>query len=792
MILDEKLEKKIQDILSREYVPFQEYLEFKSTIFNVPYETEFSLEPYVNKIQGTMEDACNMTKSHFVPLIEEYQRQVAHHSDDLEGFKTAKEFKSLATILFPTMFIGDEYSFMCPPFSNNIIVSSPRMEKLKNTGLWEFKMDAQIINKGLNFMSELMHAVILNKVHDFNIPVNNTQVIVLRNKKSMIHKHFQFVPNTEFLDIHITGDIPTLSEEERKEILNHLDDTDYIQSVIPADSIKINGFMLANFIDITNIEVLSEVKEYLNGDVLREPKQIFDAVADFTRSITEVPCLESGSITFDKKNLFSTLNVSLADISSNDFTRKYPEPEVDITGIYGEVFRRKATTFRQELHLINEPDELEKKLIAKGVKGIVLHPTLDKNNKVVSILELASFHDCGLNRFSIERLQGFFTLIDEGYEKIVDKIQNRISRVVKDNFTSIHPSVEWKFEEVALDYLNVHSDQMPELKPIVFEKLYPLYGQSDIVGSSDKRNESIQKDLIENLDLLIAIMTEWSTHKDLYLMDTFLEKCKLRKESISERIISSDETEIVGFILEEVNPLLEAIFDRHKDLPRSKYRSYVDALDPELGIIYKNRKSYEYSVSKLNNHISRFIEDADIKMQDQLPHYFEKYKTDGVEYNLYVGDSLIEGGGFKDFDLKSFKIWQMVNMCGVVKEVDQLSSQLPVPLTTASLVFVYNQPIGIRFRMDEKKFDVDGTYNVRYEILKKRIDKSRIIGTGERLTVTGKIAIVYLNESDKAEYLDIIDYLKRKDLITDEVEELELEKMQGAEGLRALRVTVAV
>ena len=39
---------------------------------------------------------------------------------------------------------------------------------------------------------------------------------------------------------------------------------------------------------------------------------------------------------------------------------------------------------------------------------------------------------------------------------------------------------------------------------------------------------------------------------------------------------------------------------------------------------------------------------------------------------------------------------------------------------------VHDEPMAIRFRADEKKFDVDGAYNMRYEIIKKRIDKALI------------------------------------------------------------------
>ena len=60
--------------------------------------------------------------------------------------------------------------------------------------------------------------------------------------------------------------------------------------------------------------------------------------------------------------------------------------------------------------------------------------------------------------------------------------------------------------------------------------------------------------------------------------------------------------------------------------------------------------------------------------------------------------------------------------------------------------------LSIRFRQDEKQFDVDGAYNIRYEIVKKRIDKAYIKGTSERLTQPGKIAIVYSRDKEIGEY----------------------------------------
>ena len=76
--------------------------------------------------------------------------------------------------------------------------------------------------------------------------------------------------------------------------------------------------------------------------------------------------------------------------------------------------------------------------------------------------------------------------------------------------------------------------------------------------------------------------------------------------------------------------------------------------------------------------------------------------------------------------------------------------------------------------MDEKRFDVDGAYDIRYEIVKKRIDKALIRGTSERVTQPGKLAIVYSTASEAAEYRRYVEFLQNKGYFGPEVEELEL------------------
>lgn len=120
----------------------------------------------------------------------------------------------------------------------------------------------------------------------------------------------------------------------------------------------------------------------------------------------------------------------------------------------------------------------------------------------------------------------------------------------------------------------------------------------------------------------------------------------------------------------------------------------------------------------------------------------------------------------------------------------QMQSEFPIALDVASMILVFNQPLSISFRMDEKQFDVDGTYNARYEVVKKRVDKAFIKGTKKRITEKGKITIVYSQKQDETEYLRYVEFLQSKKYLDTDLEIVELEDLQAVTGLKAIRVSV--
>jgi hypothetical protein len=129
-------------------------------------------------------------------------------------------------------------------------------------------------------------------------------------------------------------------------------------------------------------------------------------------------------------------------------------------------------------------------------------------------------------------------------------------------------------------------------------------------------------------------------------------------------------------------------------------------------------------------------------------------------------------------------------MCSIQNAMEQLRPKLKKQLEITQLLLVHDQPVTIRFRPDEKRFDVDGAYDIRYEIVKKRIDKAYIKNTSERLTQPGTIAIVFSQPKIVQEYKQYFSYLSGKGLIKETIEEFDLEELPGANGLKALRITL--
>ncbi|MGC4035070.1 MAG: GAF domain-containing protein [Chitinophagaceae bacterium] len=603
-------------------------------------------------------------------------------------------------------------------------------------------------------------------------------------------KYLELSIDARFIDVNPAGEMPVAPDNLICKRTNRVLPLEELEKFLPLSDFIFEGLAIIKVHDVTTQEIISKMKNALLGANAFADAAMFHKMHNQVQNLLGVKDVEVGITPFFKINghyLFSEKN--------NDkslLCRKFSHAEAEkLNEYFIEAFRDvdNAIVFED----ISEKDVREYPFLSfyieRGIRSMLLAP-LKKEHELLGVLEIASTSAEKFNNQHIEKISNAVPYFALGLEKGSETLFNNINRVVKEQFTAVQPAVEWKFTEAALNYLmqKKHNEDA-KIERIAFDNVFPVFGSIDIRNSSVERANSIQLDMIEQLQMAREIISKAHREMQFPLFQEIEFKIDKYITSVSEMLLSEEEIQIRDFLSGQVTSIFNHIKATVPTLAKV-INEYYASLDPQSGMIYKHRKDYEDSITEINDVVARFIDKEQSAAQKVFPHYFERYVTDGVEFNIYIGQSIAPKKKFDEIYLRNMKIWQLTVLARSAKLTHSLESKLPHPLKTTQLILAHSIPLSISFRTAERKFDVDGAYNIRYEIVKKRIDKVRIKDTNERLTQPGKIAIVYSQHKEANEYLEYIEFLQNQKLLKPGVEKFELEELQGVSGLKALRVEV--
>lgn len=758
-----------------------------------PYQAKLSFVPLINfwKKQINNQDKGTATLARLITKELDNALELQAPINDKNLLEEKKDFIELLMAgLFPPSTRNVQMARASRPFSMKSFYNTPPLQKLVESGKFRVcvDQDPSFLRAG-NIIQAA--SLILNQFYGQSIDIEAPSLFTVASEDGGTQRHLKSDVNPEFVEIKKLKPLKALSQKQINELLTNIYDLDLWLELVPPENFEFQGFVIISLHDITEEETLSRLKHALlekdaviaRGNIVR--------LESYLRNYFKLPELRIGITALDyprETAVFHEYKIR------HDFLAKKHDDLLNPA--YAGSFYEKACQYGEPLIIedikgLPERTPLEDTLLEEGFRSIIIAPLKDKEKNIIGLLELGAPQPYQLNSFMVMKMQEIVPLFRTAIQRSREEIDNLIEVIIREQYTALHPSVDWRFIQAAYNLMEKREREGDQAKveQIVFKDVYPLYGQADIVGSSQIRNESIQVDLLANLEAAREVLLTAGEQQQSPMIDQYLYKVEKELRVLKQEFITNDEYRLVDFITNELHHLFELLRGKNKHMDEA-IRSYRNQIDPQLNIVYNRRKKYEDSVTYINDALASYLEQEQRKVQKMLPHYFEKYKTDGVEYDIYVGQSLLRNEQFSEMHLRNLRLWQLITMCEITRKVEALQQELPVPLTTAQLILVHSSSLSIRFRMDEKQFDVDGAYNVRYEIVKKRVDKALIKETGERLTVSGKIAIVYSDNRDRSEYLDYIDYLIAQDYITDEVEDLDIGELQAVQGLRALRIKV--
>jgi len=630
-------------------------------------------------------------------------------------------------------------------------------------------------------------SAILAMHYGWPIHVARPFFVDLKNGDSNWVRTYRVGINADFMKLEPTALAPEITLEDYHELIDNFNDIELWKRKFPPGSWVFSGFTIFSMMDLTHDERIRRI----GNDLLSGDRNGFMSIRKNLSDLLEIEDLKVSFINIKNRD-FYRLDANTGDsmmmggetqMSAKDLLCEYSFHEL-LEG--GRPFALPDVDRYIEMSDSPLADNLKK----AAVRSFFATP-ISFEGELLGVLELGAESKGILNATTQILMERVLPVLAIAGNRMLGELRNRVEAIIQEECTTIHPSVKWRFAEEALESIKAEDKKGPYIwKDITFKDVYPLYGQLDIRNSSSIRNEAIRSDLLTQLVDIRKILEEALEIANFPAYEELLFVVNGHISELHDNMITSSEQAILKFVNSEVEPVLDHLHQRFSKL-RSVIETYRASLNQELHFVYRERQAFDDSVDKINRHMADYLDKKEIRAQEMFPHYYERYKTDGLEFNMYIGESISQHGGFSVLMVKNLRLWQMMVMIEMEREVHELRNDLEKDLEVASLILAYSTPIAINFRMDEKHFDVEGAYNARYEIVKKRIDKAYIKGTQERITAVRKLVIVFTRDEDEVEYLRYVSFLQSKGYLKPHTDEIvQVEDLQGVSGLRAIRAEI--
>jgi hypothetical protein len=754
-------------------------------------EEHLSFKPFVDYLEKRVETEKTIKAQFYQLVLNKFKNYPSLKTDNIDP-ENACEYTEILeliyTILSPT--IEDEKKLfwaLTTPTRSKVVFSTDAFSDLVNKQR-KLKKSERLTDKEFKQLQlDFAYRLILQRLYNFPADFKNDTIYALPDAKTKLTKYYSIHIDSRFIDVTHDKPLPDLSPEIIEPFIYEGADTTLLADILPLDMFTMKGFAIITMENVTAEHSVETIRRALiNGD----HDDLYSDVITALQTLAGNAAINFGLLPLLRVNgrlIFDTVECDNSLLAKK--ARKDARIGDDFHNfITGYVEKPGAMFFNTLSEKKIEQYPFLKPLKKAGVTSLAILPVF-YNKHLAGILEIYSAQKIVFYEKLLSRIQTAIPLISQLLHNTAEQLNEQLEEVIKTKFTTLQPSVQWKFNDAAWQYLLAgQKKEEPEMQIVSFHDVYPLYGAIDIRDSTIYHNEALKQDVERLKTILTTFVDEVKaiSNKQLGIALTNKYAGWLKKITVFEK--ANDETLLKQYLHSVISPYLSALKNKHQSIQKL-VEAYNEAVD-ENGEVYKNRRNLELSVKLINHSLGNYFDQAHSRLQKIYPCYFEKFRSDGIEYDVYTGQDIAPEVPFTDKHLKELRRWQLKAMIDVAGLTNALQVKMPVILQTASLIFAHSSRIDICFRNDERRFDVEGYYNIRYEVIKKRIDKVRVKATNERLTQPDKIALVYFNDDEAEGYIALIKEFQKNKILKKDMEFVALENLQGVTGLKALRVSI--
>ncbi|MET0637106.1 MAG: GAF domain-containing protein [Chitinophagaceae bacterium] len=757
-----------------------------------------SFRPFLDYVRGRLAEENNVKKQVLHYILERFAEY-----PELEGIIQPSELegkKELLDVLYAALsnVAEDEnktlWGLAVPMAPITFYGTTPYFELLEEANLQVVRCDFSTVDEAEFAKKKMQHfySVILEKFYGIHYHKSGHITRSVVDRKTSQTRHYKVNVDTRFVDIQSLAPLPVMNIELLRAKMMDNDPVASLAELFPVEQFRFEGFTIVTIEDETAHRALQSIRDRVVTGRELNLRERFPEVVQSLKELIGTNEVGFNIIPFYKVNgkLVDELNLYFNSVLFEEASQQSCTME-DCRHVIEKFVSDPQLIYYGDLD-VDMPSfkDINELFESSGVKSYSLMP-VHYNGVLVGALEIYSQKKGLVNEKVFALLEPAKTLLAQLIQNTLTTFSDQIESVIKEKFTTLQPPVQWKFNEVAWQYIEKKRVKGSNVEPgeIIFDNVYPLYGAVDIRNSTIERNAALADDLRIQFGVLTDVLHGLKAKTGFGLLDEKIFSVQAWLRKIENSAIFSEEIRLNDFLENDMMPFLEE-FVKGNSVLHEIVKPYFDSIDETHGVAQENRRELEKSMNTVISAVNNYFDLLRGEIQQAYPCYFDKFRTDGVEYDIYIGQSITPDKPYSDIYLKNLRLLQLSSMATISKYSHSLKPLLSRQVETTQLIFIHSHPIDIRFRRDEKRFDVEGAYNIRYHIIKKRIDKVHLRNSSERLTEPGKIALVYFNQKEADEYVGYIRYLQGEGMLNDDLETLELEELQGVSGLKALRVGV--
>ena len=343
------------------------------------------------------------------------------------------------------------------------------------------------------------YSFILKRFYGIEFRSESSLVRNLTDPRTGLVRHFRVNVDTRFVQATASQPLPDMNLELLRSRLISTTALKTLQEMLPPSMFSFSGFNIITITDATAESAIADIRDKVVNSMQLPEGKVFPAVVQSLKDLVGREDIGFNIIPFLKVNgklvnemddfcqsaLFSDADGSVKDHCMPLLEKFTADPKVFY---FGDL----------EKDIPEEP-ELRTLFIRAGVKGYAMVPVF-YNKNLVGALEIFSRTAGALDERVFSKLEPSIALLAQLMQNSLTSFDEQIQSVIKEKFTTLQPAVQWKFNEVAWNFLQQQGVRGASNEPgdIQFTNVNPLYGAIDIRNSTIERNAALAADFVSS------------------------------------------------------------------------------------------------------------------------------------------------------------------------------------------------------------------------------------------------------------------------------------------------------